>query len=583
MTSTAYTRQSISGARSLAFVGASRWTKAITGMPFCCKLYRMRTIRRAVVFLFVATSCLAQDAKRMDDVVQSYVVNKTFMGTVLVARGSDVVLSKGYGSANLEWQIPNTPATKFRLGSITKQFTAASILLLEERGQLKLDDPIKKYVPDAPATWDTITIFNLLTHTSGIPNFTNLPEYKTLKLEATPVAKTIATVRDRPLDFVPGEKMSYSNSGYLVLGYVIERITGGSYEKFVTDNIFTPLGMKDSGYDSNTAIIPRRAAGYVPSPAGPINADYIHMSIPHAAGALYSTTEDLLRWEQALFGGKLISAASLAKMTTPFKSDYAFGLMVQTANGRKVIQHGGGIEGFNTFLAYYPDAKLTVAVLANLNGQAPDRIASMLADLAHGGTVQLTSERKEIALPVATLSKYVGTYELAPGVNMFMRLVGDHLTTQLTGQQQIPVFPESETKFFLKVVDAQLEFFVDASGAVTHAVMYQNGRERKVPRISAIVAEPTPHKEMALPASTLARYVGKYQMPSNAELSVTLEGTQLMAQLSGQPAFPVFAESDTLFFFKVVDATLEFQKDASGAVTAARLRQGPIDSLAPRK
>ncbi len=374
-----------------------------------------KAIRRAIVLVFVATSCFAQDPARMDEVVQSYVRDKTFMGTVLVARGGDVILSKGYGSANLEWNIPNTPVTKFRLGSLTKQFTAASILLLAERGQLTLEDPIRKYMPDAPAAWDTITIFNLLTHTSGIPNFTALPEYKSLQLIEAPVAKTIATVRDKPLDFAPGEKMSYSNSGYLVLGYVIEHVTGASYGQFVTDNIFTPLGMKDSGYDSNTAIIPRRAAGYMPSAAGPVNAGFIHMSIPHAAGALYSTTEDLLRWEQGLFGGKLMSAASLAKMTTPFKNDYAFGLTVRTASGRKVIQHAGGIDGFNTFLAYYPDTKVTIAVLANINGQAPGQIAAKLGDLAHGTTVQPTSERKEIPLPVATLSKSVGTYERRPG------------------------------------------------------------------------------------------------------------------------------------------------------------------------
>ncbi len=215
------------------------------------------------------------------------------------------------------------------------------------------------------------------------------------------------------------------------------------------------------------------------------------MSIPHAAGALYSTTEDLLRWEQGLFGGKLISAASLAKMTTPFKDDYALGVVVQTASGRKVIQHGGGIEGFNTFLAYYPDTRTTVAVLANINGQAPTQIAVKLADLAHGVAVQLTSERKEIALPVLTLSKYVGTYEVAPGANMMIRLAGDHLTTQLTGQPQFPIFAESQTKFFLKVVDAQVEFFTDPAGAVTHAVMFQNGRERRVPRTSPTVAEPS--------------------------------------------------------------------------------------------
>ena len=543
----------------------------------------MKTLRRAFVFVFVATSCFAQDAARMEEVVQTYVQNRTFMGAVLVARGSDVILSKGYGSANLEWDLPNTPATKFRLGSITKQFTAASILLLEERGKLSLDDPIKKHMPDAPAAWDAITIFSLLTHTSGITNFTALPDYKSLKLVEMPVAKTIVTVRDKPLDFVPGEKMSYSNSGYLVLGHVIERITGASYEKFVTDNIFTPLGMKDSGYDSNKTVIARRAAGYMPSPAGPVNAGFVHMSIPHAAGALYSTTEDLLRWEQGLFGGKVITPASLAKMTTPFKGDYALGVVVQTASGRKVVQHGGGIDGFNTFLAYYPDDKLTVAVLANLNGQTPNQIATKLATLAHGGVVQSTSERKEITVPVATLKKYVGTYELGPGANMMIRLDGDRLTTQLTGQQQFPIFAESETKFFLRAVDAQVEFFTDASGAVTHAVMYQNGRERKVQRTSATVAATPQRKEIAVPASTLARYVGTYQMSPAAELSVRLDGNQLTAQLTGQPAFPIFAESETMFFYRVVEATLEFEKDASGAVTGVRLRQGPINTLAPRK
>jgi len=547
------------------------------------KLFRMRAIQRAMVFVFLATSCFAQDVARMDQVVKTFVQDKTFMGTVLVARGADVILSKGYGSANLEWDIPNTPATKFRLGSITKQFTAASILLLEERGKLKIDDPIKKHLTDAPAAWDKITIYNLLTHTSGIPNFTSLPDYKTLQPFDSPVAKTIATFRDKPLDFQPGEKMSYSNSGYLVLGHLIETVTGGSYEKFVTDNIFTPLSMKDSGYDSNTAIIARRAAGYVPSTGGAVNAGFIHMSIPHAAGALYSTTEDLLRWEQALFGGKVVSPASLAKMTTPFKSDYALGVVVQTAGGRRVVQHGGGIDGFNTFLAYYPDDKLTVAVLANINGQTPNQIAAKLADLAHGGTVQLTSERKEIALPPASLERYVGTYELAPGVNLMVRLDVDHLTVQLTGQGQLPMFAESETSFFLKVVDAQVEFVKDARGAVSHAILHQNGRDQRAARTSATVAPPPQHKEIVVPASTLARHVGTYQMQPNIELSVTLDGNQLMAQLTGQPKFPIFAESETLFFFKIVEATLEFQQEGSSAATAVRLRQGPINTLAPRK
>ena len=198
----------------------------------------MKALLRAiplVLIVLIATSSFGQDADSLDQVVQPYVQNKTFMGSVLVAHGADVILSKGYGAANLEWNVPNAPSTKFRLGSITKQFTAASILLLEERGRLKLEDPIKKYLPDAPATWDRITIFNLLTHSSGIPNFTALSEYKTLELTDTRPAKIIAMVRDKPLDFPAGEKMSYSNSGY-VSGYLIEKITLETYDKFVQED-----------------------------------------------------------------------------------------------------------------------------------------------------------------------------------------------------------------------------------------------------------------------------------------------------------------------------------------------------------
>ena len=219
-------------------------------------------MRRIGIALLLAAAGLAQDVARMDQVVQSYVSDKKFMGSVLVARGGEVLLSKGYGSANLEWNIPNSPATKFRLGSVTKQFTAASILLLEERGKLKTDDPVKKFMPDAPAAWDKVTIFHLLTHTSGIPSFTGFPDYASQEPFATTPEKLVARFRDKPLDFQPGEKWSYSNSGYVLLGYLIEKVSGESYEKFVQENIFGPLGMKDSGYDSNSAIIPRRAAGY---------------------------------------------------------------------------------------------------------------------------------------------------------------------------------------------------------------------------------------------------------------------------------------------------------------------------------
>ena len=436
----------------------------------------MKLICALAILAFTAAPGFAQDIARMEQVIQAAVDKKTFMGAVLVARGSDILLNKGYGQADLEWEIANTPTTKFRLGSLTKQFTAASILLLEERGKLRIEDPIKQHLPDVPAAWDAITIYNLLTHTSGIPNFTALPDYQKLKPFASAVEKTLDVLRDKPLDFAPGERMSYSNSGYLVLGQLIEKVSGTSYAAFVKENIFVPLGMKDSGFDSNAEIIARRAAGYSPSPSGPINAGFIHMTIPHAAGALYSTTEDLLRWEQGLFAGKVLSAASLQKMITPFKESYALGVAVRAMDGRKVVSHSGGIEGFNTILSYYPDTRITVAVLANINGPAADQIGRSLGAIAHGDAVKLTSERKEIVLPPATLARYVGEYEMAPKVIMTITLEGDQLMAQLTGQGKNQIYPESQTAFFLKVVDAQIEFASEGE-KVTHLVLHQGGRD----------------------------------------------------------------------------------------------------------
>jgi CubicO group peptidase (beta-lactamase class C family) len=533
---------------------------------------------------FAAAACFGQNAAnpdmaRLDQVVQTYVNAKQFMGSVLVARGDEIVFSKSYGSANLEWNVANTPTTKFRIGSITKQFTAAAILLLEERGKLKTDDPVKRYMPDAPAAWDKITLFNVLTHTGGIPNFTSFPEYAEKSLVATPVEKIVASFKDKPLEFEPGEKFSYSNSDYVLLGYLIEKLSGQSYEKFLQENIFTPLGMKDSGYDSNSALIERRASGYAPSPAGPVNAGYVHMSIPHGAGALYSTTLDLLKWEQGLLGGKLLTAASLAKMTTPFKSDYGFGLIVRTAEGRKQIWHNGGIQGFNASLAYYPESKVTVAVLANLNGQAADEMLPQLAAVAHGQAVQLTSERKEITLPKQTLAAYVGTYELAPRVNMMITIEGEQLISQISGQVKVPVFAETESKFFPKVVNAELEFVKDASGKVTDLILHQGGRDMKAHRTSDTVLE---RKAIQVKSEILAVYAGSYQL-GPMTLAVTLEDGHLMMQPSGQPKSELFAESETSFFLKTVDAQVEFVKNGGGAVAELILHQGGRDMKAARQ
>jgi CubicO group peptidase (beta-lactamase class C family) len=302
---------------------------------------------------------------------------------VLVAKGDAVLLNQAWGEANVEWAVANTPETRFRIGSISKQFAAAALLLLEERGELKTSDLVKGFVPDAPAAWAPLTLHHLLTHTSGIPNVTSLPEFPThWKWVPTTIDEMVSRFRERPLVFAPGSKFAYSNSNYLLLGYIIERVSGMSYAKFLRERILEPLGLRDTGLDSNRTILPRRASGYV-NVAGELeNAAYSEMTVPHAAGAMYSTTHDLHRWMRSLFSGKLLSPSSLAKLLTPEKGNYAYGLRVATEDGRNVVEHGGSIAGFSAQLSYYPDDQLTVVVLANRNTPAVRLLPRILAKTA---------------------------------------------------------------------------------------------------------------------------------------------------------------------------------------------------------
>jgi CubicO group peptidase (beta-lactamase class C family) len=424
----------------------------------------------------------AVNAGRMDQVARFYVDAHQFMGPVLVARGDDVIFSQVYGSANLEWNVPNTPDTKFRIGSMTKQFTAAAILLLEERGKLKVDDAIKLYYPDAPAAWSGITLRHLLGHTSGIPNYTNTPDFGRMSAwRATPV-ELVKRVQDLPLEFEPGKAMRYSNTGYVLLGIAIEKAGGMGYAAFLKQNIFDPLGMKDTGYDDNAAILPRRAAGYSPSPGGVANAIHVDMTTPFAAGALYSTAPDLLRWQRALYGAKVLSAASLEKMTTKGPGDYGMGLFIGTQSGRRRFEHGGGIPGFNAKMAYYPDTGVSVIALSNLNGPGPDDIVDKLGVLAHGDPVVLLPERESIALPEKVLRRYVGSYQVEPERVMTVTFEDGHLQCQLTGDGKFPIAAETETRFHPVPFDALFEFRVEG-GKVTGMVLRHGSGETFAKRI----------------------------------------------------------------------------------------------------
>jgi len=438
----------------------------------------------AAVAVLIATPVLAQDVERMDEVVSADADQGTFMGAALVAIGDDIVFDEAYGSANLEWNIANTPAAKFRIGSVTKQFTAASILLLKERGLIDLDAPVKTYWPDAPPAWDAITVRNLLQHTSGITNVTNLDEFATVKFLPTTREELIARFADKPLEFTPGEKWDYSNSGYVLLSAIVEQVSGQDYADFVKANIFDPLGMADTAIDVTADIVPRRASGYAPSADGIVNAEYVNMAIPTGAGALYSTTHDLLKWQRALFGGRLLEPASLTEMTGPgvpamAGATYGFGVLRTEDEDGTMIWHGGGIEGFNAMLMHDPDRDITVVVLANLNGGQANDLGRSLLQLARGGEVILPSERAAAETDVAALDAYEGTYALSPSFKIKVFVEDGKLMTQATGQAAFELFAQEgeEDFFFLKVVDAQLRFNRDAAGDVGSLTLYQNGQE----------------------------------------------------------------------------------------------------------
>ena len=429
------------------------------------------------IFSKITSYAAPNIASKADKYINAYVKQQRFSGSVLIAKNGKFLLSKGYGMANYEHDIPNTPKTKFRLGSITKQFTAMAIMQLQEKGLLNVNDPITKYIPGYPETGEKITIHNLLTHTSGIPNFTMFPDYRETVMLHSPIEKTIARFKDKPLEFTPGEKFNYSNSGYILLGYIVEKVSGKPYETYLKENIFQPLGMSNTGYDDHSPIIKNRASGYSIGTEELINAPYIDMSIPHAAGALYSTVEDLYLWDRALYIEKLVSKTSLNKMFTPFKENYGYGWGITEAFKRKLISHGGGIEGFVTNIDRFVNDDVCIIVLSNNETSPVGQISKDLAAIIFGEKYELPKQRTAIKVEPKIYDDYVGEYELAPNFIITITKENDRIFAQATAQPKLEIYPESETKYFYTVVDAQITFIRNEQGEVTQLILHQNEQD----------------------------------------------------------------------------------------------------------
>lgn len=433
--------------------------------------------------LAAAPSCVAPDyARHARALLAPYVDAQAFTGSILVTKDGAPVFRQGFAMANREWDVPNTPDTKFRLGSITKQFTAAAVLLLAEDGKLSVDDPVSKFYPAAPAAWSKVTIKHLLTHTSGIPSYTSIPGFfdKSSKLPLSPV-EIVKLTQDKPLEFEPGSKFQYDNTAYVLLGVVIEKASGQAYADFLRTRIFTPLGMNDTGYDVSATVLRHRASGYQPGLEGQlVNADYLDMNLPHAAGSLYSTVDDLSKWDRAIVAGKLLKPASWTAAFTDYGHGYGYGWFLNKLGQHRRIQHGGGINGFSAALQRYPDDGLAVVVLGNAMSAQSERVADQLAQLCFGeykAPVAMT-------VPPAQMDRYVGTYALGPDVPIRVWRVGTRLFTQVKGQLPVEIYARTPTTFFAGIVEADFSFLPDGEGPAQTLILKQWGNETKAARIT---------------------------------------------------------------------------------------------------
>jgi CubicO group peptidase (beta-lactamase class C family) len=504
----------------------------------------------------------------------------------LVARGGEILFLDATGMADLELGVPLEPDMVFEIGSITKQFTAAAIMMLAEEGKLAVGDPITKHLPDYPSYGRGITIEHLLTHTSGIVSYTGIPGYMASKVmqDVTP-SELIAVFEDLPVEFAPGERWAYNNSGYILLGAIVEAASGMSYADFVERRIFEPLGMRQASYGSSSRIIPGRASGYDGGEDGVVNQRYLSFTQPYAAGSLMMTVEDWYRWSRALFGGDVVSAESLERMTTPFvltngdTTQYGYGLGTGEVRGHRAIRHGGGIFGFATDGMYLPDEDVYVAVFANTtaNDVGPGLVATRLAAAAVGDPYpQFTV----IALPDGVLRRYVGVYRIDDDTERLVTVEDGALYTS-RGGRKTRAYPSSETQFFYRTSNSHFAFELE-NGAVKAMLMYQDDAEQ--PERAVKVSDTVPTREaVRLDTSVLERYVGVYELQPGFDLTVYLEGDALMTRATGQGAVAIHAASETEFYVEEFDARLTFVVGPDGKATEVVLHQGGRDMPAKRK
>ena len=506
---------------------------------------------------------------------------------VLVARDGKVVFQGGFGFADIATKAPITPQTKFRIGSTTKQFTAAAVLRLAEQGRLTLDDSLAKHFPEF-AHHSGVTVRHLLTHTSGLHSYTEKPELFSRVIKPIEAEKLIAWFQNDPVDFAPGAGFHYNNSAYFLLGEMVARVSGQPFGDYLRETFFDPLEMNDTGIYVNATPPPGMAIGYSFNDEKFAPALDWDMSWAGGAGALYSTVGDLFRWNEALFGGRVVNEASFKAMITPVElpanvdgmtMKYGYGLMMYDIKRLPAIGHGGGLHGWLSDLVRLPKQHCTVVVLANAALPQPAElipqiISRSLAEKLLADEIKaLPPATEDTTVDPKTFTAYAGRYDYQAAI-MTVSVEGDHLMSQLTGQPKNRIFPRAKDEFFWKAVDAEIVFVRDEKGDVIAA------RHTQGP--ITFTAKKLGEEAVALTPEQLDSFLGQYQYGPGAVLTVSRDETQLFAQLTGQPKLPIFPKSEPEFEWRVVKATVQFMKGEDGKVTKVVHRQGEATIDAPK-
>jgi len=440
---------------------------------------------RKLILLFLlipfAVSAQMNYTAQFDNYMDAQVNVNDFSGNVLVAQKGKVIYEKAFGLADREQNLKNNIEGKFQIGSLTKQFTACAILQLAEAGKLKLNDIIGTYFPGFPKG-DTVTIHMLLNHTSGIRNYTEIPEF--WKIAATPMEKDsmIALIKRQPFDFSPGSKWNYSNSGYFLLGYIIEKASGQSYSDYVLNKVIKKAGLENTFVNRWDSILTNRARGYMKNRGVWKNASYISMEGPYSGGAIISTIGDLYKWNTALFGNKVISSASLTKMTTPYLQHYGYGLGIDTFQHHLSIGHSGSIPGFASYLVLFPADSVVAVILSNNFGNSI-AFGNALASNIFGIPVINPYKHSEIKIDSTILDNYIGYYILASSEKVELIKKNGTLYRRLQSSD-MELKPESNTKFFYaNGNDRQVEFKIDSSGKAIDIYFISGGVKEKMERL----------------------------------------------------------------------------------------------------